>query len=91
MDKETTTSVTIDRKTFARLDRLAKSNKVSKKDFLSCFEVFRSLNSKADHLVNWDLISSIHGDMDANQVLFLNHLVSDLRFQLKNKDKNIIL
>ena len=25
MDKETTTSVTIDRKTFARLDRLAKS------------------------------------------------------------------
>ena len=27
MDKETTTSVTIDRKTFARLDRLAKSNK----------------------------------------------------------------
>ena len=36
MDKETTTSVTIDRKTFARLDRLAKSNNVSKKDFLSC-------------------------------------------------------
>lgn len=31
MDKETTTSVTIDRKTFARLDRLAKSNNVSKK------------------------------------------------------------
>ena len=28
MDKETTTSVTIDRKTFARLDRLAKSNNV---------------------------------------------------------------
>lgn len=36
MDKETTTSVTIDRKTFARLDRLAKSNNVSKKYFLSC-------------------------------------------------------
>lgn len=36
MDKETTTSVTIDRKTFARLDRLAKSNNVSKKEFLSC-------------------------------------------------------
>lgn len=36
MDKETTTSVTIDQKTFARLDRLAKSNNVSKKDFLSC-------------------------------------------------------
>ena len=34
MDKETTTSVTIDRKTFARLDRLAKSNNVSKKDLL---------------------------------------------------------
>mgnify|MGYP005953876925 CR=1 FL=1 len=31
MDKETTTSVTIDRKTFARLDRLAKSNNVSKR------------------------------------------------------------
>lgn len=45
------------------------------------FEVFRSLNSKADHLVNWDLVSLIHGGMDANQVLFLNHLVSDLRFQ----------
>ncbi len=44
------------------------------------FEVFRSLNSKADHLVNWDLVSLIHGGMDANQVLFLNHLVSDLRF-----------
>ena len=42
------------------------------------FEVFRSLNSKADHLVNWDLVSLIHGGMDANQVLFLNHLVSDL-------------
>ena len=51
------------------------------------FEVFRSLNSKADHLVNWDLVSLIHGGMDANQVLFLKHLVSDLRFQLKNKDK----
>ena len=36
MDKETTTSVTIDRKTFVRLDRLAKSNNVSKKDYLSC-------------------------------------------------------
>ena len=36
MEKETTTSVTIDRKTFARLDRLAKSNNVSKKEFLSC-------------------------------------------------------
>ena len=36
MDKETTTSVTIDRKTFARLNRLAKSNNVSKKDFLYC-------------------------------------------------------
>lgn len=36
MDKETTTTVTIDRKTFVRLDRLAKSNNVSKKDYLSC-------------------------------------------------------
>ncbi len=36
MDKETTTSVTIDRKTFARLDRLAKANGVSKKEYLSC-------------------------------------------------------
>ncbi len=35
MDKETTTSVTIERKTFTRLDRLAKSNNVSKKEFLS--------------------------------------------------------
>ena len=31
------------------------------------FEVFRSLNSKADHLVNWDLVSLIHGSMDANK------------------------
>ena len=53
------------------------------------FEVFRSLNSKADHLVNWDLVSLIHGGMDANQVLFLNHLVSDLRFQLKNKNNKL--
>lgn len=30
------TTVTIDKKTFAILDRLAKSNNVSKKDFLSC-------------------------------------------------------
>lgn len=36
MEKETTTSVTIDRKTFSRLDRLAKSNNVSKKDYLCC-------------------------------------------------------
>lgn len=35
-DKETTTSVTIDRKTFSRLDRLSKANNVSKKDFLCC-------------------------------------------------------
>ncbi len=46
MDKETTTSVTIDRKTFARLDRLAKSNNVSKKEFLSCaLEYFESTAS----------------------------------------------
>jgi hypothetical protein len=48
-------------------------------------EVFRSLNNKADHLVNWDLAFSIHEDMDANQALFQSHLVSALRFQLKNK------
>jgi len=48
-------------------------------------EVFHSLNSKADHLVNWDLAFSIHGGMDANQAPFLSHLVSALRFQLKNK------
>lgn len=36
MDKDTTTSVTIDRKTFSRLDRLSKANGVSKKEFLSC-------------------------------------------------------
>lgn len=53
------------------------------------FEVFRSLNSKADHLVNWDLVSLIHGGMDANQVLFLNHLVSDLRFQITQADSII--
>ena len=53
------------------------------------FVEFRSLNSKADHLVNWDLVSLIHGGMDANQVLFLNHLVSDLRFQLKNKNNKL--
>ena len=34
MQKQTT--VTIDQKTFATLDRLAKSNDVSKKEFLSC-------------------------------------------------------
>ena len=46
MDKETTTSVTIDRKTFARLDRLAKSNNVSKKEFLSCALEYFEKNSK---------------------------------------------
>ncbi len=49
------------------------------------FEVFRSLNSKADHPVNWDLTLLIHGDTDVIQALFLNHLASDLRFQLKTK------
>ena len=53
------------------------------------FEVFRSLNSKADHLVNWDLVSLIHGDTGANQAPCLNHLVSDLRFQLKNKNNKL--
>ena len=51
--------------------------------------VFRFPYNKADHLVNWDLVSLIHGGMDANQVLFLNHLVSDLRFQLKNKNNKL--
>lgn len=36
MEKETTTSVTITRGTFNQLDRLAKANGVSKKEFLSC-------------------------------------------------------
>ena len=36
MEKETTTSVTITRNTFNQLDRLAKANGVSKKEFLSC-------------------------------------------------------
>ena len=45
------------------------------------FVEFRSLNSKADHLVNWGLVSSIHEDMDASQVLYQNHLESALRFQ----------
>jgi hypothetical protein len=49
------------------------------------FVEFRSLNSKADHLVNWGLVSSIHEDMDASQVLYQNHLESALRFQLKTK------
>ena len=53
------------------------------------FEVFRSLNSKADHLVNWGLVSSIHEDMDASQVLYQNHLESALRFQLKNKNNKL--
>ena len=44
------------------------------------FVEFRSLNSKADHLVNWGLVSSIHEDMDASQVLYQNHLESALRF-----------
>ena len=46
------------------------------------FVEFRSLNSKADHLVNWGLVSSIHEDMDASQVLYQNHLESALRFQI---------
>mgnify|MGYP006914995917 CR=1 FL=1 len=53
------------------------------------FEVFRSLNSKAEPSRKLDLVSLIHGGMDANQVLFLNHLVSDLRFQLKNKNNKL--
>jgi hypothetical protein len=48
-------------------------------------EEFRSLNNKADRLVNWDLAFSIHGGMGANQAPFQSHLVSALRFQLKNK------
>lgn len=47
-------------------------------------EVSHSLNNKADHLVNWGLAFSIHGGMGANQVPFRSHLVSALRFQLKN-------
>lgn len=49
------------------------------------FEVSHFLNSKAAHLVNWDLTSLIHVDTDANQALSLNHLESDLRFQIKTK------
>lgn len=55
------------------------------------FEVFRSLNNKVAHLVNLGLTSSVHEDMDVNLILFQNHLAFALRFQLKNKDKNIIL
>ena len=47
--------------------------------------VFRFPYNKADHLVNWGLVSSIHEDMDASQVLYQNHLESALRFQLKTK------
>ena len=53
------------------------------------FEVFHFPYNRADHLADWDLDSLIHGGMDANQVLFLNHLVSDLRFQLKNKNNKL--
>lgn len=45
MQKQTT--VTIDQKTFATLDRLAKSNDVSKKEFLSCaLEYFEKYGMK---------------------------------------------
>ena len=50
------------------------------------FEVFRSLNSKADHLVNLDLAFSTLEDKDAIQVPYQSHLVFDLRFQLKTKN-----
>ena len=49
------------------------------------FEVFHLPYNRAAHLSNWDLISSIHEDMDVIQAPFQNHLVSDLRFQLKQK------
>lgn len=45
------------------------------------FEVFHFPNNRAAHLSNWDLVSSIHEDMDVIQAPFQNHLVSDLRFQ----------
>ena len=47
------------------------------------FVEFRSLNSKADHLVNWGLVSSIHEDMDASQVLYQNHLESIMSWRAK--------
>ncbi|RGK53285.1 hypothetical protein DW939_08310 [Phocaeicola plebeius] len=49
------------------------------------FEVFHFPYNRADHPADWDLVSSIHEDTDVIQALYLNHLVSDLRFQLKNK------
>ena len=52
------------------------------------FEVFHFPNNKAVHLSDWNLISLVHEDTDATQVLCRNHLVFALRFQLKNKIKN---
>lgn len=49
------------------------------------FEVFHFPYNRADHPSNWDLASLIHEDMDVIQALCLNHLVSDLRFQLKTR------
>ena len=46
------------------------------------FEVFHFPYNRADHPADWDLVSSIHEDTDVIQALYLNHLVSDLRFQL---------
>jgi len=46
------------------------------------FEVFHFPYNRADHPSSWDLAFSIHEDMDVIQALCLNHLVSDLRFQL---------
>lgn len=45
--------------------------------------VFRSPYNKADHLVNLDLVFSVHEDKDAIQVPYQSRLVFDLRFQLK--------
>ena len=53
------------------------------------FEVFHFPYNRADHPADWDLVSSIHEDTDVIQALYLNHLVSDLRFQLKNKKNKL--
>ena len=70
MDKETTTSVTIDRKTFARLDRLAKSNNVSKKDFLSCTSM--RVTMSMDSILTEKKFSQYQKDND----LFMRDLAS---------------
>ena len=50
------------------------------------FEVFHSLNSKADHPLNLGSTPLIHGDKGAIRVLSLSLLAFDLRFQLNNNN-----